>query len=109
MKPTCWKRFQPGYSNDHSSDLEARIFLRKEVKRLKEENARLKGEVHDWSSSCKELAKDLRRQEKVVNWLAKQANLLCNKRFCDLCRAYCPDGDGENAWIEAANKAAEKQ
>lgn len=101
--------FQPGYSNDHCSDLEARQFLRGQVKRLKEDNARLKVEAYDLDSSGGEMAKDIAKLEKVVNWLAKQANLLCNKRFCDLCRAYCPDGDGENAWIEAANKAAEKQ
>lgn len=101
--------FQPGYSNDHCSDLEARQFLREQVKRLKEDNARLKVEAHDLDSSGGEMAKDIAKQEKMVAWLARQANLLCNKGFCWCCRAYCPDGDGENAWIEAANKATENQ
>lgn len=114
--------FQPGYSNDYSSDLEARIFLRKEVKRLKEENARLKGEVHDWSSSCKELAKDLRRQEKEANWLAQELAKFCSRADCDECEyvgqqweenTFCKvlslGVNSPDTWREAARKAVEAE
>lgn len=99
---------QPGYSDSHN-ELEARNFLREQIKRLREENGRLKVEAHDLDSSGGEMAKDIAKLEKMVAWLAKQAQLLCSTGNCNLCRASCPDGDGENAWIEAASKSTENQ
>lgn len=107
------ERIQPGYSDGHN-ELEARNFLREQIKRLREENARLKVEAHDLDSSGGEMAKDIAKLEKMVNWLAKQASLICDCiENCDECRLFLECGcDGQNSkkiWLKAAKKAVEEK
>lgn len=86
-----------------------------EMRRLENENDRLKIELHDMDSSAREMWNDMKQLEKEADWLAsKCSGLSSNAEGCEDCclNGECPHNDIHTEtmctepqdWREAARK-----